>query len=210
VAPSAAAARATSRGPLGDRAVADFLAASHFALVSSWDASGASDTSPKGDPPGFIRVLDEHTLAIPDRRGNKRADTLHNVLTCDAIAIAALAPGRDELLHMSGTAYATVDGALLATMALRGKAPHLALVVGVERAEIAANEALRRSRPWARGAGVPDMNRVATAHIAANEARGATAAAARTLSRALGAAPSKVVSRVMDLAYRKQLEDEGY
>jgi uncharacterized protein len=202
-------------GPLVDAAVAGFLASSHFAFISSWDADGASDTTPKGDPPGFMRILDGHTLALPDRRGNKRADTAHNLLTCDRISLAALAPGRVELLHVRGTAHLTDDPALLSTMALRDKAPHLAFIVDVEHAEITANEALRTSNVWDRSVhadpgGPPDMNRVATEHIAANEARGATATMARTLSRGIAASPPKLVRRVMDRAYRKQLEDEGY
>ena len=196
-------------------AVADFLSASPFVFVSSWSGDGSSDTSPRGDPPGFIRILDGHTLAIPDRRGNKRADTLHNLLTCDRISLAALSPGRDEILHLSGTAHPSDDPALLASMALRGKPPHLALVVSVERAEIRASEALRVSRFWDRSgrdepAGAPDMNRIATDHIAANETRGAAAAVARTLSRGIAAAPAGLIRRVMDRAYRRQLEDEGY
>ena len=100
-------------------------------------------------------------------------------------------------------------------MALRDKPPHLALIVSVERAEIRVNEAIRISNVWDRSAhvepaGAPDMNRIATGHIAANQARGATAAMARTLSRGIAASPPKLVRRVMDHAYRKQLEDEGY
>jgi predicted pyridoxine 5'-phosphate oxidase superfamily flavin-nucleotide-binding protein len=195
--------------------VAGFLASSHFAVVSTWDAAGAGDTSPRGDPPGFLRLLDDRTLAIPDRRGNKRADTAHNLLTCDRLSLAALAPGRDEVLQVSGTAYLTDDTALLSTMALRQKAPHLALVVSVEHAEIKANEAVRSSRIWDRSThvdagGPPDMNRIATGHIAGNQAPGVGAAMARTLSRGLAASPPKLVRRIMDRAYRKQLEDEGY
>ena len=204
-----------TRGPLTDDAVAGFLASSHFAVVSSWNASGSSDTSPKGDPPGFLRILDGYTLAIPDRKGNKRADTAHNLLTCDRISLAALSPGRDEVLHVSGTAHLTDDPALLSTMALRDKPPHLALLISVERAEIRANEALRRSKLWDRSsrvepAGTPDMNRIAMDHIAANQARGATAAMARTLSKGMAAAPAGLVRRVLGRAYRKQLKDEGY
>ena len=201
-------------GRLADAAVAGFLASSHFAVVSSWDASGSGDTSPKGDPPGFMRILDSQTLAIPDRRGNKRADTLHNLLTCDQISLAALAAGRDELLHMRGTAYMTDDPALLSTMAMREKPPHLALIVRVERAEIMTNEAVGMSRMWDRSAHVDptraDMNRVAVQHIANNKAPGAKAAMARTLSRGLAASPPELGRRVIDLAYRKELKDEGY
>ncbi|MGH7806129.1 MAG: pyridoxamine 5'-phosphate oxidase family protein [Candidatus Binatia bacterium] len=198
-------------------AVAEFLASSSFVLVSSWDAGGSSDTSPKGDAPGFIRMLDDQTLAIPDRKGNKRTDTFHNLLTCDEISLAALAPGRDDVLHMGGTAYVTDDPALLSTMAVKDgeRLPHAALIIRVQRAEILANEAVRMSRMWDRSAHVdrsqaPDMNRIAAQHIASSKAPGAKASMTRVLSKGLAAAPSKLVERAMDVAYRKDLEDEGY
>ena len=67
---------------------ADFLARRPFAVISSWDVSGASDTSPLGDPDGFIKILDAHALAIPDRKGNQRIDTFHNLMSCDRISPA--------------------------------------------------------------------------------------------------------------------------
>ena len=204
-----------TRGPLSDPAVAEFLASAHFAFVSSWDAGGAGDTSPKGDPPGFIRILDGQTLAIPDRRGNKRADTFHNLVTCDQLSIAALAPERVEVLHLSGTAFITDDAAILSQMALRGKPPHAALIVRVGSAQIKPNEAVRRSNMWDRSArgdvsGAIDLNQVAAQHMASNKARGGKAALGRVLSKGLSSVPKKLLRRVMDRAYRKELKDEGY
>jgi predicted pyridoxine 5'-phosphate oxidase superfamily flavin-nucleotide-binding protein len=192
-----------------DGTVPGFLAASPFVLVSSWDGEGRGTTSPKGDPAGFVRVLDEHTLAIPDRRGNKRADTFRNLMTCDEVSLAALVPGRDDVLHLSGTAFVSDDPRLLATMALKDKPPHAALVVHVARAGIRANAAVRASRMWAEHVDpsrAPDLMAVAARHLAGNEATGSvTRLAARGLaaSRGLG-------RRAVDAGYRKELRDEGY
>lgn len=201
-------------GPLAGAAVAGFLASSPFVAVSSWDAEGSSDTSPRGDRPGFLRVLDSQTLALPDRRGNQRADTFRNVLACDRISLAAVIPGRDDVLHMSGTAYVTDDPALLSTMAVGEKPPQAALIVRVERADIVANEAVRMSMIWRRSAhidpsGVPDLMGLAAQHLASNKARGAKASITRALTKGLAAAP-KLMRRAIDLGYRKELEDEGY
>lgn len=201
-------------GPLAGAAVVEFLASSPFVVVSSWDAEGSSDTSPKGDRPGFLRVLDSQTLALPDRRGNQRADTFHNVLACDKISLAAVIPGRDDVLHISGTAYVTDDPALLSTMAVGEKPPQTALILRVERAEIAANEAVRTSMMWRRSAhidpkGGPDLMELGAQHLASNKAQGVKASLTRALSKGLAVAP-KLMRRAIDLGYRKELEDEGY
>lgn len=195
----------------GDGTLAGFLAASPFVLVSSWDRGGRGTTSPKGDPPGFVRVLDERTLAIPDRRGNKRADTFRNLMTCDEVSLAALVPGRADVLHLRGTAYVSDDPALLATMALKDRPPHAALVVHVDHAEVRANEAVRVSRMW-EAAGhldpsrAPDLVKVGARHLAANKA---TASVTRMVAKGL-AASSGLTRRAVDAGYRKELRDEGY
>ena len=201
-------------GPLADAAVSGFLAASPFAVVSSWDDGGASDTSPKGDPPGFLRVLDDRTLAIPNRKGNRRTDTFHNLLSCDQLSLAAAVPGRDDLLHLRGTAFVTDDPALLSTMALGDKPPTTALIVCVEAAEIRANDAIRDSRIWDPAthdpSGAPDMNRVAMQHMVQNKTSGAKASMTRALSKGLAATPPKLLRRALDAGYQKDLKGEGY
>ncbi|MFC0106582.1 pyridoxamine 5'-phosphate oxidase family protein [Kibdelosporangium aridum] len=187
----------------------DFLALSPFAVVSTWDADGRGDSSPKGDLPGFIRVLDGHTVAIPDRRGNKRADTFRNLVTCDHVAIAALIPGIDEVLHMSGTGYMTDDPQLLSTMAVQDKPPHAALVAHIEHASIDHSDAVAKSRIWDRSADpsdAPDLMKVAAQHLAQNRD---TASMTRILSKGLAASP-KLARRAIDASYRKELRDEGY
>lgn len=201
-------------GPLAWPEVAGFLAHSPFLIVSSRDRHGHGDTSPKGDPPGFARILDGHTLAVPDRRGNKRADTFHNLMTCDAVSLAALVPGRDDVLHLSGTAQVSDDPGLLSAMALKGKPPHAALVVRVHRAAVRRSGAVRSAALWdpAEQAGqppAPDLARVAARHLAGNQARGSAAAVTRALSKGMAAAP-RLTRRAMDASYRRELRDEGY
>jgi predicted pyridoxine 5'-phosphate oxidase superfamily flavin-nucleotide-binding protein len=201
-------------GPLGLPAVAGFLARSPFLIVSSRDQHGHGDTSPKGDPPGFARILDECTLAVPDRLGNKRADTFHNLVTCDAVSLAALVPGRDDVLHLSGTAQVSDDPRLLSAMALKGKPPHAALVVRVQHAAVRRSDAVRTAALWdpAARAGrppAPDLAQVAARHLAGNQARGSAAAVTRALSKGMAAAP-RLTRRAMDASYRRELRQEGY
>ncbi|CAM3573450.1 pyridoxamine 5'-phosphate oxidase family protein [Kibdelosporangium persicum] len=197
----------TPRAVAAPRSMRAFLSSATFAVVSTWDADGHGDTSPKGDPPGFIRVLDDDTVAIPDRRGNKRADTFRNLVSCDDISLAALIPGVDEVLHLSGAAYATDDAALLSTMAVKDKPPHAALVIRVERAEINRNHAVSESGMWDRSADpsdAPDLMKVAAAHLARN-----SGTATRMLAKGFAASP-KLARRAIDASYRKELRDEGY
>ena len=198
-------------GPLLEHAAAEFLASSPFVLVSSWDGGGRGDTSPKGDLAGFVRVLDGHTLVIPDRRGNRRADTLRNVVTCTEISLAALVPGRDDVLHLSGTAAVTDDPACLAALAVKDNAPHAALVVHVERAELRPNEAVRAARLWDQAAHVDglDLMKVAAGHLARNKAHSAAASVTRLAVKGLAASPG-LARRAIDAGYRKELRDEGY
>lgn len=195
-------------GPLSAPGVAAFLAASPFAVISSRDRNEQADTSPRGDGPGLLRVLDGATVALPDRRGNKRADTLHNLMTCADVSLAALVPGRAEVVHLSGTAQVSTDPALLATMALRDKPPHAAIVVHIEHAELARSTAADALWNGPRDAEqLPDLNAVAAAHLAANTQ---SDRATRLFSRGLVAAPKALTRRAMDAAYRSALRDEGY
>ncbi|WP_346426647.1 pyridoxamine 5'-phosphate oxidase family protein [Streptomyces sp. YIM 130001] len=126
-------------------------ATSRFLALSTWDASQGSDTSPRGDRREVARILDGRTLAIPDRKGNKCADSLHNLLQDERLSFAALVPGRSGVLHVRGRGTITDDPALLETMALGGMPPHLALIVDVEHAEVTGSDAVRRSRLWTPG-----------------------------------------------------------
>ena len=125
-----------------------FIARSPFVLVGSADAAGNIDMSPKGDAPGFVQVLDDTTLAIPDRPGNRRADTFRNVLQNPRIGLIFLIPGKRETLRVGGDARIVRDSALRASMAVDGRMPDLALVVSVREAFIHCAKCMIRSRLW--------------------------------------------------------------
>ncbi|WP_394619477.1 FAD-binding oxidoreductase [Lentzea sp. JNUCC 0626] len=198
-------ATVAGEGPLGGPGIADFLAASPFLVASTWDAEGGSDTSPRGDQGTVARIVDGRTLLIADRRGNKRADTLHNLLQDDRISFAALVPGRTGVVHVRGRAVITVDPALLEPMALRGMPPHAGVLVDVEAAELSANDAVTRARLWtaATPEGVPDLMALASLHLAANSRSG-------LLVKLAGLMPKRLMRSAMNLAYRSGLRKEGF
>lgn len=125
-----------------------FIARAPFVLLASSDGAGHHDISPRGDPPGFVRVVDERTLVVPDRPGNRRADTMENLLENPKIGLIFLIPGKTETLRVSGTATIVQDRALLASMAVRGKAPKLGIVVHVEEAFFHCSKCMIRSGLW--------------------------------------------------------------
>lgn len=126
----------------------EWIARSPFIVLASTDARGRVDVSPKGDPAGFVKVLDRHTLAIPDRPGNRRADTFFNVLENPHIGVMFVVPKRREVVRVSGTAIITRDGDLLEMLAVNAKAPALALVVRVEEAMFHCGKSMIRSGLW--------------------------------------------------------------
>jgi PPOX class probable FMN-dependent enzyme len=119
-----------------------------FIVISSMSGSGAMDTSPKGDPPGFVKVLDRHTLAIPDRLGNHRGDTFLNVLENPNVGILFIVPKRREVVRVSGTAEMVKDPDLLESMVVNGKRPDLALIVHVKEAFFHCGKSMIRSGMW--------------------------------------------------------------
>jgi uncharacterized protein len=135
------------------------IAASPFVLVGSGDDEGNLDVSPKGDRPGFVQVLDEHTLAIPDRPGNRRADTFTNVVRNAGVGLLFLIPGKLETLRVNGRARIVRDASLLASMTVAGKTPALALVVTVEQAFIHCGKCMLRSGIWD-ASSWPDVSRL--------------------------------------------------
>ncbi len=125
-----------------------FIALSPFLVIGSTDREGRADTSPKGDPPGFVRVLDDSTIAIPDRPGNNRIDTLRNIVENPEVAVIFFVPGIEETLRLNGRARLTTDPELRATMAVGGKVPALAIVVELREANLHCAKALKRARLW--------------------------------------------------------------
>jgi PPOX class probable FMN-dependent enzyme len=147
--------------PQLDEHCRQFIAKSPFVLVATVDAQGLVDVSPKGDPAGFVRVLDEQTVAIPDRLGNRRVDTFRNLLQNPNAGLIFLIPGRRDTLRVSGKAEVVRDAELRETMAVKGRLPELALVLHVERALFHCAKCTIRSRLWD-PAGWPDASDVSS------------------------------------------------
>jgi len=125
-----------------------FIAKSPFVLIGSSDATGHHDVSPKGDPPGFVQVLDEHTLTIPDRLGNRLADTFRNILAHPHVGLLFMIPGKQETLRVAGKAMIVRDAWLCERMAVNGKVPQFAIVVTVESAFFHCAKCVIRSKVW--------------------------------------------------------------
>lgn len=132
-----------------------FISHSPFLCIASADAEGKQDVSPRGDPPGFVKVLDDKTLAIPDRVGNNRIDTLKNLRDNPEVGLIFFVPGVGETMRVNGTARITEDAALLEGMAMNGKAPKTAILVTVREAFIHCAKALKRSSLWDPSVQVP-------------------------------------------------------
>lgn len=125
-----------------------FIARSPFLVIGSCGADGRLAISPKGDPPGFVQVLDESTLAIPERLGNRRADTFRNLLSNDRVGLIFLIPGKQETLRIGGRAIIVRDESLRGRMALRGKLPDFAIVVEVDQMFFHCAKCVIRSGLW--------------------------------------------------------------
>lgn len=126
----------------------EWLAASPFCLVATSAADGSCDVSPKGDPAGFLRVLDDTTVALPERLGNKRADGYRNVLSNPHVGLISIVPGRGDTLRINGRAHLVSDAPWFDDMVVKGHRPVLALVVEVEEVFHHCAKAFMRSRLW--------------------------------------------------------------
>jgi uncharacterized protein len=125
-----------------------FIAHAPFVALATADGAGHCDVSPKGDPAGFVRVIDDTHLVVPDRPGNKRLDGLRNILANPHVALLFLVPERGETLRVNGRACITRDPDLLGTMAVDGKVPGLAIGVEVEEVFLHCAKAFKRSGLW--------------------------------------------------------------
>jgi len=126
----------------------EWIAGCPFVLVATSAADGSCDVSPKGDPAGFVKVLDGETLAIPERSGNRRMDGFHNVVENPHAGLIFLIPGRPETLRVNGTARIVTGGPFLDDMVVRGHRPALALLITVQEAFFHCPKALARSKAW--------------------------------------------------------------
>lgn len=125
-----------------------FIALSPMLFISSANGEGQCDVSPKGDAPGFVRILDEAHLAIPDRRGNHRADTMLNILANPQVGLIFLIPGMTETLRINGAAALYTDADLLDALAMQGKRPQVAIVVETQEVYLHCGRSLLRSGLW--------------------------------------------------------------
>ena len=125
-----------------------FIAHAPFVLVGTTNADGTGDVSPKGGPPGFVKMLDEHRLAFGELPGNNRADGYRNLIANPAIGLIFLIPGVGETLRVNGRGYVLTDPELLEVCALDGRRPKLVLGVEVVETFIHCAKALRRSALW--------------------------------------------------------------
>src|SRR5262245_582962 len=124
-----------------------FIEAAPFFALASGGPDGL-DCTPRGEPPGFVRVHDEKTLLIPDRRGNNRLDTLRNIVQDPRIALLFLIPGCGETIRVNGKAVISADPALAQTFVMNGKTPATVIIVAVERVYYQCAKAIVRSRLW--------------------------------------------------------------
>jgi PPOX class probable FMN-dependent enzyme len=131
-----------------DEMVCRLVAASPLVVVSSVDEDGRCDASPRGGPSGFVSVLDEHHLAIPDATGNKRLDTLNNIISTGRAGLLFLIPGRDQTLRVNGAACVTSSPAVLDRIGAVGKPPRTAIVVRADEVYSHCPKALVRSKLW--------------------------------------------------------------
>ncbi|MEU2612924.1 pyridoxamine 5'-phosphate oxidase family protein [Micromonospora sp. NPDC007271] len=135
----------------------EWLAASPFCLVATAGADGSCDVSPKGDPPGFTLVLDESTIAIPERPGNRRADGYRNILANPHVGLIYLIPGRTDTLRINGRARLVRDAPYFADMVVKGHRPLLAIEVAIEQVFSHCPKAFLRSELWQPETWQPDV-----------------------------------------------------
>ncbi|HTV37557.1 MAG TPA: pyridoxamine 5'-phosphate oxidase family protein [Xanthobacteraceae bacterium] len=133
-----------------DRITAQYrklIEAAPFCVIATSGPEGL-DCSPRGDPPGFVRVVDEHTLVIPDRRGNNRIDSLRNLVRDPRVSLLFLIPGVGETMRVNGSAKISTDPKLTESFAMNGKVPKCVLIITVEHAYFQCTKAIIRSKLW--------------------------------------------------------------
>ncbi len=125
-----------------------FVEASPFVCLATSDAAGHCDLSPRGDPAGFVQILDDRTLLLPERPGNRLADSLRNILANPHIGLLFVVPGVADTFRVNGRACITTDAALLAPCAVQGRQPLLGVLVDIDEAYTQCSKALLRSQLW--------------------------------------------------------------
>ncbi len=131
-----------------NRLTREFVLRSPFVCLATADRDGRCDVSPRGDPPGFVRILDEVTLLVPERPGNRLADSLRNILANPRVGLLFIIPGVGETFRVNGRALLTTDPELLAPCAVEGKPPKLGILIDIEEAYTQCSKAFLRSHLW--------------------------------------------------------------
>src|SRR4051794_32486865 len=145
-----------------DKHMVAFIAESPFVLIGTYNRAGRCDVSPRGEAPGGVKVLDAKTLLLPDRPGNRRLDSLRNIVETGRIALLFLIPGLGETLRVNGRACVIRDDEVLAPLAVEGKRPLVGIAVAVEECFLECAKAVLRSRLWdavatGRGSSLPGL-----------------------------------------------------
>ncbi len=159
-----------------DKHCRDFIARSPFLCIGSSRPDGHADVSPRGDPPGFVHVADDHTLLIPDRPGNNRLDTLTNIFKNPKVGLLFMIPGLDETLRVNGDARVISDEAELARFEFRRHVPKVAIHVTVHEAFLHCAKALKRSQLWDESAKIDRKSFTRPAQIFADHVEGGMSA----------------------------------
>lgn len=128
--------------------IREFIAAAPFFTLASADAQGNCDVTPRGDTQSMVQILDDETIVIPDRVGNKRIDTFRNILENPHVALLFFIPGIEEALRINGRATITTDPEMLAAMALQGKTPQVGILVEIDEVFVHCARAMLRARLW--------------------------------------------------------------
>lgn len=126
----------------------EFIRRAPFLCIGTQNLDGKADVSPRGDPCGFVQILDERTLAIPDRPGNNRLDSLSNIIANPSVGLLFIIPGFDDTLRVNGRAALVTDPELLESMRVNNRIPKVAIVVKVQEAFLHCAKAFRRSKLW--------------------------------------------------------------
>lgn len=175
-----------------DEICARFIAASPFVVLATQGPDGLPDVSPKGDPPGFVAVLDDKTLALPDRPGNNRFDSYENILRNPGVSLLFMIPGHPDTLRVGGRARISQDPTLLERLAVNGKSAKLVLLIDVREAFLHCAKCMVRSKLW-KPEEWPDRSNVASMAEAMK-------------AHAVPEAPLEVIEQILD----KSLKDSLY
>jgi PPOX class probable FMN-dependent enzyme len=145
----------------------DYIEKSPFVMIATSDAEGHCDVSPRGDAPGFVQILDDTHLFIPERPGNRRMDSIHNLITNAHIGLIFIIPGLEETFRVNGKACITCDPELLKLSAVGGKLPLMGIGVEIEECYLHCAKAFKRSGLWQANSWLPTEQRPSVARLLA-------------------------------------------